>query len=168
MPKDDTPVFENPQAHRKECTKFEHFYSVPKVESSKNPYFKRVEKVKRQKEAATSLYASLKSSKLKKGSVIALDIKSKEIKLIAKQAGIKLVKSSNLDEAMPIIAQSQFIIIDKPSTLLDCLELRSETRLSYELPEVSLLKTTAFRGLGSVTYMIAEVSSCSALEETIS
>lgn len=124
-------AFENPQAHRKECEKFEHFYSVPKVESSKTPYFKRVEKVKRQKEAATSLYASLKSSKLKKGSIIALDIKSKEIKLLAKQAGIKIIKSSNLDEAMPIIAQSQFIIIDKPSTLLDSIELRSETKVIY-------------------------------------
>ena len=134
-------VFENPEAHRKECKHFEHFYTVPKVESSKTPYFKRVENVKKQKKNATKLYDGVKNSELEKGSVIALDIKSKEVKTLAKANGIKLVKSSNLDEAIPAIAQSEYIIIDKPSTLLDGIELREETKVIYLPPNAFPLKT---------------------------
>ena len=134
-------VFENPEAHRKECKNFEHFYTVPKVESSKTPYFKRVENVKKQKKNATKLYDGAKNSELKKGSVIALDIKSKEVKTLAKANGIKLVKSSNLDEAIPVITQSEYIIIDKPSTLLDGIELREETKVIYLPPNAFPLKT---------------------------
>ena len=134
-------VFENPEAHRKECKNFEHFYTVPKVESSKTPYFKRVENVKKQKKSATKLYDGVKNSEIKKGSIIALDIKSKEVKTLAKANGIKLVKSSNLDEAIPVIAQSEYIIIDKPSTLLDGIELREETKVIYLPPNAFPLKT---------------------------
>lgn len=134
-------VFENPEAHKKECKHFEHFYTVPKVESSKTPYFKRVEKVKKQKKTATKLYDSLKNSEFQKGSVIALDIKSKEVRTLAKAQGVKLVKSGNLEEAMPVIAQSEYIIIDKPSTLLDSLEMRNETKVIYLPPNAFPLTT---------------------------
>ena len=134
-------VFENPEAHKKECKHFEHFYTVPKVESSKTPYFKRVEKVKKQKKNATKLYDNLKNSELQKGSVIALDIKSKEVRTLTKAQGVKLVKSGNLEEAMPVIAQSEYIIIDKPSTLLDSLEMRDETKVIYLPPNAFPLTT---------------------------
>ncbi len=134
-------MFENPEAHKKECTNFEHFYTVPKVESSKTPYFKRVEKIKKQKKNATKLYDGLKNGDIQKGSVIALDIKSKEVRTLAKAQGVKLVKSGNLEETMPIIAQSEYIVIDKPSTLLDSLELKEDTKVVYLPPNAFPLTT---------------------------
>lgn len=134
-------IFENPESHRKECKNFEHFYTVPKVESSKTPYFKRVEKVKKQNKTAAKLYDGLKNTELEKGSVIALDIKSKEVRALAKAHDVKLVKSSNLEESMPTIAKSEYIIIDKPSTLLDGIELREETTVVYLPPNAFPLST---------------------------
>lgn len=127
-------IFDNPEAHRVPCEKFEHFYTVPKVESSKTPYFKRVEKLHHQKDSAIKLYDSQRHTNLKRGSIIALDIKSKEIKLLAKENNIPLVKTNNLDNAIEAIASANFIIIDKPSTLLDGLNLRPETKVIYLPP----------------------------------
>lgn len=127
-------IFDNPEAHRVPCENFEHFYTVPKVESSKIPYYKRVEKLHRQKDSAIKLYDSQRHTNLKRGSIIALDIKSKEIKYLAKENNIPLVKTSNLDNAIEVIASANFIIIDKPSALLDGLNLRPETKVIYLPP----------------------------------
>ncbi|MBQ7739692.1 MAG: CDP-glycerol glycerophosphotransferase family protein [Eubacterium sp.] len=133
-------MFDEPEKHRKECESFEHFYTVPSVANSKTPYFKQVENLRNKKLSALKLYAAATKQETEKGKIIALDIKSKELRESFKNLGITLVKSNNLETAIDEIATAENIIIDAVSNLLDALDLRSETKVILIPPAAFPLK----------------------------
>lgn len=128
-------TFDDLEKHRKPCENFEHFYTVPKVDSSVNPYFKRIKAIEQQKDAATQLYAKASKEKITQGSIVALDIGSNVITYFLEKYGhnnIQLIRSGeSFDEVISSIAAAQYILIDQPSILLDSLTLRPETKVIY-------------------------------------
>lgn len=133
-------AFDNLESHKKPCETFEHFYTVPRVESSYFPYYKRVQLIKEQKEVAQKLYDEARGS-LKKGSVVAFDIVSQEVLHSIKKrskGSVTIVNGGDkIEDVISAVANAECVIIDSPNTLLDCFKLRDETR-------VVLLPTDAY------------------------
>lgn len=131
-------AFENLEAHRKPCEKFEHFYTVPKVQSSMLPYFKKISVIREQKEYALPIYKNAAKEPIKKGSIVAFDIRSEEILHLlnnSKCGSITFVNGGEtLEEVTRIVASAQYILIDQPNSFIDSLDLRKETKV-FLLPE---------------------------------
>ena len=128
-------MFDDLEKHRKPCEGFEHFYTVPKVENSASPYFKRIANIEHQKEAAAGLYINASKKKIRSGSIIALDIASNVIEYMLKTHGhdkIKFIKAGEtLESVIEALSCAEYILIDRPSILLDSLKLRKETKVIY-------------------------------------
>lgn len=126
-------MFDDLEKHKKPCENFEHFYTVPKVESSSNPYFKRLQTIKKRKETAAALYEKASAENINKGSIVALDIASNVVEYVLKKHGdgkIEFINSADdLESAVSAAASAQYILIDQPSSLLDSLELRDDTKV---------------------------------------
>ena len=126
-------VFENPEAHRKPCENFEHFYDVPRVESSAMPYFKIVELIKEEKEYASGIYEEAAKAPLQRGSIVAFDIRSKEINFVLsrnKKMRMEVVKSGDsFDDVIKKIATANYILIDQINPFIDSLNIRPETKV---------------------------------------
>lgn len=126
-------AFENLEAHRKPCEKFEHFYTVPKVESSTLPYFKKIQAIKEQNEYAAPIYEEEIKKDIQKGSIVAFDIHSKEIIYLlnkAKVSGLEIINGGeSLESVTKKIALANYILIDQPNTFIDSLNLREETKV---------------------------------------
>lgn len=146
-------AFDNLEAHRKPCEQFEVFHTVPKVENSYFPYYKKLRIIREQKEYATPIYRQACQQPIVHNSRIAFDITSPELLYLLKQyAGEKLAVVSGgdyLSEVITKIAQANYIFIDQPNSLLDSLPLRAETKVIL-IPEYSL-QTEAF-GVQSKEY----------------
>lgn len=131
-------AFENLESHKKPCKKEEHFYTVPKVESSTLPYFKKVTAIKELRDYAAPVYANEVKKPIKEGSIVAFDIHSKEILHLLNKSNSKsltVIKGDEtLDEVTRIIASANYILIDQPNTFIDSLEIRKETKVIL-LPE---------------------------------
>ena len=128
-------TFDDLESHRKPCEKPERFHTVPTVDSSVNPYFKRVRGIGQQKEIAAPLYLAASKAKVKSGSILALDIASNVIEYVLKTYGhdkIEFISGGmELEEVVNSIATAQYILIDCPNVLLDSLEIRKETKVIY-------------------------------------
>lgn len=131
-------AFENLEAHKKPCESFEHFYTIPKVESSTLPYFKKVAAIEEQRDYAAPIYAKEIRKPVKKGSIVAFDIHSEEILHMLRRAKCEELTiiggEVSLEEVTKTIASAEYILIDQPNTFLDSLEMRSETKVIL-LPE---------------------------------
>ncbi len=129
-------AFDDLEKHKKPCDNFEHFYTVPKVEPSKAPYFKRVEAIRKTKEKASLAYKAAANAPIE-DIVVALDVKASECKWALKKFGndIKYISSKKpIEEIIGVIAKAKSIIIDEPNTLLDSIELREDTKV-YLIPK---------------------------------
>ena len=128
-------AFDDLEKHKKPCEKFEHFYTVPKAQGSKYPYFKRVNAIKETKEYVAEKYSAAAQGAVE-DKIIALDIRASECDWALKKFknNITFVNvGEELDEVIDVIAKAKTIIIDRPNTLLDSLELREETKV-YLIP----------------------------------
>ena len=134
-------TFDNLEAHRKPCEKFEHYYDVPRVQSSSMPYHKMIQLISEEKDYAIDFYNNAIKAPVVEGSVIAFDIQSKEIRTSLEQLrrdNMTIVSSGDsLDDALKEIATANYIIIDQVNPFLDCLDIREETT-------VILLASNAF------------------------
>ena len=134
-------TFDNLEAHRKPCEKFEHYYDVPRVQSSSMPYHKMIQLISEEKDYAIEFYNNAIKAPVVEGSVIAFDIQSKEIRTSLEQLrrdNMTIVSSGDsLDDALKEIATANYIIIDQVNPFLDCLDIREETT-------VILLASNAF------------------------
>ncbi|MCR5207889.1 MAG: CDP-glycerol glycerophosphotransferase family protein [Eubacterium sp.] len=143
-------AFENLEEHRKENGRFEHFYTVPKVESSTLPYFKKVNAIAELKEYAEPLYVKLSEKPINEGSIVAFDIHSPEIRHLLNKQKCETLEFINGDEDLNTVVNSiavaEYVIIDEPNTFLDSLDIRKETK-------VVLLPQNAFplQSVGKVT-----------------
>ncbi len=126
-------AFDNLEAHRKPCEKFEHFYDVPKVESSLMPYFRMVEMIKEEKVYAEELYNKYSSQPIESGRIIAFDIHSPEVKYLlqhAKNINMDVISpGDDFDSVISRIATAQYILIDQANALLDSIKIRPETNV---------------------------------------
>ena len=143
-------MFDDLEAHRKPCEKFEHFYDVPKVQSSSMPYFRMVKYIREEKEYAEGVYADAIKLPIEKGSIVAFDIHSREIEYVLNSLGnrrMSVVKiGDNFDEVIKKIATANYILIDQVNPLIDSLDIREETKVILMPPDAFPL--TAF---GKVT-----------------
>lgn len=125
-------TFDDLESHRKPCDNFENYHVVPKVESSLNPYYLQVKKIASRKKQAESIYAAECEKAKKTDGIIALDISSKAVRYMLRKKGkdsVKLIKSNDLSSALTAIAGAKHILIDRPNTLLDSLEIRENTNV---------------------------------------
>lgn len=126
-------AFENLEEHRKPCEKFEHFYTVPKVDSSTLPYFKKVAAIEELRDYAAPVYENAIKNPVKEGSIVAFDIHSKEILHLLEKENCKkltIIKGDEtLDDVTNIIASANYILIDQPNTFIDSLDIREETKV---------------------------------------
>lgn len=126
-------VFDNPEGHRKPCEHFEHFYDVPRVESSTMPYYKIVELIKEEKEYASGIYEEAAKAPLQRGSIVAFDIRSKEINFVLsknKKMRMEVVKSGDsFEDVIKKIATANYILIDQINPFIDSLNIRPETKV---------------------------------------
>lgn len=126
-------MFDDLEAHRKPCENFEHFYDVPKVQSSAMPYHKMVKLIAEEKEWATDVYESAVKSPIQRESIVAFDIHSPELNYVLskiKKVPISIVKSGdNFDEVIKKIASANYILIDQVNPLIDSLDIRPETKV---------------------------------------
>ena len=137
-------MFDNLEEHRKPCEKFEHYYDVPKVQSSSMPYHRMVRLIREEKEVAREIYASAVKAPIEKGSIVAFDIQSGEVKNVIKNAHnsrITIVRTGDsFDEAIKRIATANYILIDQVNPLIDSLDIREETKVVLMPPEPFPLK----------------------------
>lgn len=142
--------FDYLEQHRKPCKKFEHFYTVPQVQSSVLPYFKKLRIIEEMKEYAEPIYEKAAQKDVIDGSIVAFDIRSEEIHYVLQKAKCKKLSiisgGETLDNVIDKIATANYILIDEPNSFLDSLELRKETK-------VILLPENAFplEAVGTVT-----------------
>ena len=132
-------TFENLEEHKKPCENFEHFYTVPKVTSSSMPYHRMIKYIREEKEYAVGVYADAVELPIKKGSIVAFDIQSREVEYMLENLEnnrISIVKiGDNFDEVIKKIATANYIIIDQVNPLIDSLDIREETKVVLLPPD---------------------------------
>ena len=125
--------FDDLEAHKKTCGNFENFHVIPHANEGEQPYFRLVAELKKQKSEALVFYKKAAEAEVKRGSIVALDIASNVIEYMLKAHGHDRVEfvthGQNLSHVIEKIARAQYIVIDRPSILLDFLELRAETKV---------------------------------------
>ncbi len=138
-------AFDNPQAHRKDCAHFEEFHTVPKVENSYFPYFRKLQIISEQKEYAAPYYRQLCGKPIVEDSVVVFDVTSPELMYLLKKYGgehLTVISGGDyLHEVITKIAEANYIFIDKPNSLLDSLDLREETKVIL-IPERAIQTET--------------------------
>ena len=162
-------AFDDLEAHKKPCEHFEHYYDVPKVQSSSMPYYKMIRYIREEKEYAEGVYAEACKNPIEKGSIVAFDIHSPEIKFVLsayENNRMSIVRiGDNFDEVIKKIASANYILIDQVNPLLDSLDIREETKVVLMPPNAFPLNafgkvTKEFRsGLKSEQYDLAPLYS---------
>lgn len=131
-------IFDDPQSHRVDCEKEEHFYSVPGIGNSKKPYFKEIKNLKNRKEKVCALYEKHMDKPIDVKKIVAFDIKDSgvkyELKKYEQEYAIEFVGTKDQESAMEKIADAAWIIVDRDHTLLNSLSLRKETKVILLAP----------------------------------
>ncbi len=127
-------AFDDLEKHRINSEGFEHFYDVPKVESSRMPYYKMIKMIKEEKDFAVDMYnEAVKERPVKYGKIVAFDIHSPEVRFVLENTtnvDIDVINAGDsFAEVINEIANANHILIDGANALLDSLDIREETNV---------------------------------------